>query len=126
MFRKKNDPDLIKRKSYYSFSKDYPGKIGSKGYAIGDSKDVKKRELKRHLLELLILIAIFTAAFLVTSFCFDISEKQPLPEKEKPAVQTEAFSEKAVGDQKENGTEAETGESAESGEAGEDNGVIAE
>ncbi len=63
-----------KRKSYYGFSRYYPGKIGSKTYIIGDSVNEKRRESARRIIIAVVLILLFIAAFVVTDVCLNISE----------------------------------------------------
>ncbi len=74
VFKNKTE-DVIKRKSYYGFSKNYPGKLGSSRYVIGESRVVRKREILRKILLALIVIMIFISAFLITDICLNISEK---------------------------------------------------
>lgn len=66
-----------KRKSYYGFSRYYPGRIGNKTYIIGDSVTEKKREITRRLLIALIIILLFVVSFVVTSVCLDIAQMKP-------------------------------------------------
>lgn len=63
-----------KRKSYYGFSRYYPGRIGSKTYIIGDSVTEKKREINRKILIALLIILLFIVSFVVTSVGLNISE----------------------------------------------------
>ncbi len=74
---KKNNEYVKKRKSYYSFSKYYPGRIGSKTYIIGDSVTEKRRELIRKILISLSLILLFIIVFVITDVCLNISEIKP-------------------------------------------------
>ncbi len=69
----KNKEYVKKRRSYYSFSKYYPGKIGSKAYVIGDSVEQKRREIKRRIIIALLIIVLFIVSFVVTSVCLEIS-----------------------------------------------------
>ena len=43
----KNNEYVKKRKSYYGFAKNYPGKLGSSKYVIGESKIVRRNEIIR-------------------------------------------------------------------------------
>ncbi len=70
---KKNNEYVKKRRSYYSFSKYYPGRIGAKAYVIGDSVEQKRREIKRKIIIALLIILLFVASFVVTSVCLEIS-----------------------------------------------------
>lgn len=70
-----NREKVKKRKSYYGFAKNYPGKLGSSKYVIGDSRDVKKRESIRRILITVILILLFIASFIATTVGLEISEK---------------------------------------------------
>lgn len=72
---KNADKDVIKRKAYYGFSKNYPGRVGSGKYVIGESRTVQRRELLRRILIIFILLCVFAAGFIVTSVCLNISEK---------------------------------------------------
>ncbi len=71
---KKQREYVKKRKSYYGFSRYYPGRIGSKTYIIGDSVTEKKREINRKILIALLIILLFIVSFVVTSVCLNISE----------------------------------------------------
>ena len=83
----KNEREYVKkRKSYYGFAKNYPGKLGSSKYVIGESRAVKKRETIRSILIALIIIVIFVFAFVFTTIGLEISEREP--EKQKVTVQT--------------------------------------
>ena len=62
-----------KRKSYYGFSRYYPGRIGAKSYIIGDSVSEKSRELKRKVLIALMIILLFIISFVATSVCLNIA-----------------------------------------------------
>ncbi len=74
---KKDKEYVKKRKSYYGFSKYYPGKIGSKTYAIGDSVTEKKREVSRRILIALLLLLLFIISFVFTDVCLNISDYIP-------------------------------------------------
>lgn len=71
---KKNKEYVKKRKSYYGFSRYYPGRIGNKTYIIGDSVTEKSREIKRRILIALLIILLFIVTFVVTSVCLNIAE----------------------------------------------------
>lgn len=71
---KKETRNVKKRKSYYGFSRYYPGRIGAKSYIIGDSVTEKRRELSRKILISLLIILLFIVSFVVTTVCLNISE----------------------------------------------------
>lgn len=71
---KKNKEYVKKRKSYYGFSRYYPGRIGNKTYIIGDSVTEKNREINRRILIALLIILLFIITFVITSVCLNISE----------------------------------------------------
>ncbi len=70
---RKDKEYVKKRKSYYGFSRYYPGKIGSKTYMIGDSVSEKRRELRRRIIIAFILILLFVLSFVITRVCLIIS-----------------------------------------------------
>ncbi len=74
---KKNTEYVKKRKSYYGFSRYYPGRTGSKTYIIGDSVTEKRREILRRILIALSLILLFIIVFVITDVCLNISEIKP-------------------------------------------------
>lgn len=70
-----------KRKSYYGFSKEYPGRIGRSGYAIGDTVTRNNKERVNKIISILLLILLFVIAFVVTSVGLHISSEKPKQEK---------------------------------------------
>ena len=74
---KRNTEYVKKRKSYYGFSRYYPGRIGNKTYIIGDSVTEKRREITRRILIAVIIILLFIISFVVTSVCLNIAEMKP-------------------------------------------------
>lgn len=72
--RKKESEYVKKRKSYYGFAKNYPGKIGSTKYIIGDSVAVHRKEVIRKILLIILAVLLFCAVFVATTVCLDISE----------------------------------------------------
>ena len=86
MFKKEREY-VKKRKSYYGFAKNYPGKLGSSKYVIGESRAVRKRETLRSIIIGLIIVLIFVFSFVFTSVCLEISEKEP--EKQEITRQVE-------------------------------------
>ena len=83
-----NRENVKKRKSYYGLAKNYPGKLGSSKYVIGDSRDVRRKESIRRIIIIVIVIILFIASFITTSVCLEISEK-PVTDKAEIIVQTE-------------------------------------
>lgn len=67
--------DVVKRKSYYGFASNYPGKLGSSKYVIGESRVVRKKEFIRKILIIIMLILLFAASFVITDICLKISER---------------------------------------------------
>ena len=72
----KNNEYVKKRKSYYGFAKNYPGKLGSSKYVIGESKIVRRNETIRKILIAIIVIFLFIASYVITSVGFNISNKE--------------------------------------------------
>ncbi len=70
-----NKEYVKKRKSYYGFARYYPGKIGSKSYAIGDSVSQKKRDTIRGIIIAILIILLFVATFVITSVGYEIAER---------------------------------------------------
>lgn len=73
----KNNEYVKKRKSYYGFAKNYPGKLGSSKYVIGESKIVKRNETIRKIVIAVIVIFLFIASYVLTSVGLNISNKEP-------------------------------------------------
>lgn len=101
-----------KRKSYYGFAKNYPGKLGSSKYVIGESRAVKKRETLRSIIIALIIVLIFIFSFVFTSVCLNVSEKEPINQeitqqaeennKKEDTKKTEAKNDNAKAPEKDN------------------------
>ena len=72
----KNNEIVKKRKSYYGFAKNYPGKLGSSKYVIGESKIVRRNEIIRKIVISIIVILLFIASYVVTSVGLNISERK--------------------------------------------------
>lgn len=70
-----NKEYVKKRKSYYGFARYYPGKIGSKSYAIGDSVSQKRRDTIRGIIIAILIILLFVATFVITSVGYEIAER---------------------------------------------------
>ncbi len=83
---RKREEDVIKRKAYYGFARNYPGQLGSAGYVIGESRAVRKREVMRKVLIAVLLLLLFVAVFVLTSVGLQISDR-PVAET---AVETTA------------------------------------
>ncbi len=73
----KNNEYVKKRKSYYGFAKNYPGKLGSSKYVIGESKIVRRNETIRKIIIAIIVIFLFIASYVLTSVGLNISNKEP-------------------------------------------------
>ena len=78
--------NIVKRKSYYGFASNYPGRLGSTKYVIGESRAVRKRKIARRILLAVIAVLIFALAFVVTDICLNISE-MPVEEIADAALQ---------------------------------------
>lgn len=87
---RKESEYVKKRKSYYGFAKNYPGKLGSSKYVIGDSRLVRRREFIRKILIAVLILIFFITSYIVTSVCLEISEK-PIESKKSPVVMTGDF-----------------------------------
>lgn len=75
MIRKNKTETVKKRKSYYGFAKNYPGKLGSSKYVIGDSKKIQRRDFIRKIIIILMLVLLFAVAYVITAICFEISDR---------------------------------------------------
>ena len=73
----KNNEYVKKRKSYYGFAKNYPGKLGSSKYVIGESKIVRRNETIRKIVIAIVVIFLFIASYVITTVGFNISNKEP-------------------------------------------------
>jgi hypothetical protein len=72
---KRESEYVKKRKSYYGFAKNYPGKLGANKYVIGDSLDVRRRETINKIIMAILVVLLFVVTFVVTTVCLEISEK---------------------------------------------------
>ncbi|MBQ8184069.1 MAG: hypothetical protein IJ025_09265 [Clostridia bacterium] len=77
-----------KRKSYYGFAKDYPGNLGSNKYVIGDSLTVRRNEVIRKIILVVLAVLLFVTTFVATTVCLEISEK-PKNTKTSYSIETE-------------------------------------
>jgi hypothetical protein len=84
----KNNEYVKKRKSYYSFAKNYPGKLGSSKYVIGESKIVRRNETIRKIAIAIIVVILFIASYVITTVGLNISERKPENNK-KTTVSTD-------------------------------------
>ena len=73
----KNNEYVKKRKSYYGFAKNYPGKLGSSKYVIGESKIVRRNEFIRKIVIAVIIVILFIASYVITTVGLNISNKAP-------------------------------------------------
>lgn len=73
-----------KLKGYYPFAKKYPSKRGE-GYAIGESRKMKKKEALGKALLAAVLVVVFALVFTATALYWQLANR-PLPEEnEAPA-----------------------------------------
>lgn len=70
---KRKPEKVIKRKSYYGFSKKYPGACDRGTYLIGDSLTVKRKETAKKIIAGIAYIILFAAAYIITSAAILIS-----------------------------------------------------
>lgn len=81
----RNDKRLKrKRKSYYPFSKDYPGRSHS-GYAIGETRERRKREQRTQILYALSMVLLFLVTFFLVFIAVYLS-KRPIEDKNSATV----------------------------------------
>ena len=74
---KQSKEHVKKRKSYYGFSKEYPGRTGKNGYAIGDTVTRNNKERIRKVIIAILIILLFIVSFVVTSVGLHISSEKP-------------------------------------------------
>ena len=75
----RNDKEVKPRKkSYYAFSKNYPGRRTGTKYAIGESRTRRKKERKNNMIYAVCLTLAFFVVFAAASVVFTLS-KRPLP-----------------------------------------------
>lgn len=67
------------KKSYYPFSKEYPGRSHST-YAIGETRERRKREQRANILYVLLLLFLFLLTFLLVYLAIFLS-KRPIKEE---------------------------------------------
>lgn len=85
----KNNEYVKKRKSYYGFAKNYPGKLGSSKYVIGESKIVRRNEIIRKIVVAIIVILLFIVSYVITSVGFNVSERKPNNKTTSVSVDTD-------------------------------------
>ena len=85
----KNNEYVKKRKSYYGFAKNYPGKLGSSKYVIGESKIVRRNETIRKIVIAIIVVFLFIASYVITTVGFNISNKEPENKTTSVSVDTD-------------------------------------
>lgn len=85
----KNNEYVKKRKSYYGFAKNYPGKLGSSKYVIGESKIVRRNETIRRIVIAIIVIFLFLASYIITTVGLNISNKEPKNKTTSVSVDTD-------------------------------------
>ena len=85
----KNNEYVKKRKSYYGFAKNYPGKLGSSKYVIGESKIVRRNEIIRKIVVAIIVILFFIVSYVITSVGFNVSERKPNNKTTSVSVDTD-------------------------------------
>ena len=67
-------PNKPRKRSYYPFSKNYPGKTGD-SYDIGESRTRRKRDERNNIIFYVSLILIFTASFIIFSVAIKLSKR---------------------------------------------------
>ncbi len=72
---KRESEYVKKRKSYYGFARNYPGKLGANRYVIGDSLAVRRKETIRRIIIAVLVVLLFATTFVLTTVCLKISEK---------------------------------------------------
>ncbi len=72
---RREDEYVKKRKSYYGFAKNYPGKLGANKYVIGDSLAVRRKETIRRIIIAILVVLLFALTFVATTVCLKISER---------------------------------------------------
>lgn len=85
----KNNEYVKKRKSYYGFARNYPGKLGSSKYVIGESKIVRRNEIISKIVIAVIVILLFIASYVLTTVGFNISERKPENKTTSVSVDTD-------------------------------------
>ena len=77
---KRSNPFSYQRKSYYPFSKEYPGQAHS-SFAIGETREKRKRERRAQIGYGFFVFFLFVLTFLIVYTVIFLS-KRPIPEKD--------------------------------------------
>ncbi len=85
----KNNEYVKKRKSYYGFARNYPGKLGSSKYVIGESRIVRRNETIRKIAIAVIIVLLFIASYVITNVGLNISDKQPKDKTTSVSIDTD-------------------------------------
>jgi len=64
-----------RKKSYYPFSKNYPGRRSGTSYAIGESRTRKKKEKRKKIVFSVFLVLFFVLIFVVATVSINLSKK---------------------------------------------------
>lgn len=76
-----NNKNTRRLRGYYGFSKKYPTQRGTV-YAIGESRKMKKKELRNKICVTVLIFAALIAALILFFFCRDLSQR-PIPQETK-------------------------------------------
>ena len=63
-----------RKRSYYPFSKNYPGKRGN-SYDIGESRTRRKKEKRNMIVFYVVLAFLFVAVFIAASVSIKLSQR---------------------------------------------------
>ena len=64
-----------RKKSYYPFSKNYPGRRSGTSYAIGESRTRKKKEKRKESVFSVFLVFFFVLVFVIAAVSINLSKK---------------------------------------------------
>lgn len=81
-----NNKNTRRLRGYYGFSKKYPTQRGTV-YAIGESRKMKKKELRNKICVTVLIFAVLIAALILFFFCRDLSQR-PIPQEIKTGNST--------------------------------------
>lgn len=76
----------LRKRSYYQFSKNYPGKRSGTLYSIGESRARRKKEKRERIYFAVCLVVLFSLVFLISSIALKLSQK-PLENNSATASQ---------------------------------------
>ena len=65
-----------RKKSYYPFSKNYPGRRSGTSYAIGESRTRKKKEKRKKIVFSVFLVLFFVLIFVVATVSINLSKSR--------------------------------------------------